>query len=363
MHLFFCSQIRKWRMNNSSHSCPWLNSTDFAHVQRIYQSLSLAVYEFVPIFLCFMIIAFAVNILFVHLTVRKLRQRRLPRKRYYFELNRSVADLVSISVAICGGLAIASNPKTSYTVLNISILVVANSTFISIWTLTNTYVSMTVLQYFAIAKPLVYNLKITAKNCFLVIIVCWIISFVAGPLLEIIYFQNLCTDVCLDYLAIMYITLISNSYFITLFVYLIVLGLLNNQNRNSSFRTNRYYGMKKLALYLILYTIAYLPMVIIMSVYWKDVAILFYLLKQRTLCDFEQTLLSAIEIDSNFGNNIKTIAWSYFLWNIRALWDPVTTVIMEPELRNSFRCTNANNVQRNVFASQIRTVSRNYLFE
>lgn len=360
-------------MNNDSvyaynSSCSTLNSTDLEAMHNIYNSLSSAVYQFVPVFISLAIIVFLTNALFIQLCIIKIRQRQLPRKRYYFEINRSLADMIAISVAICGCATLASKPRFCYRVLNISIVVITNSTFISLWALTNTYVSMTVLQYFAISKPIVYNLKITAKKCLIVITVCWIIAIIVGSIPEIIYFQKICGKKCLYYLVAIYVILISGSYVITVIVYAIVLVLLKRQNivrmSNSTMRS-KWYGMKKLALYLFIYTVAYLPMVILMLVHFKDLEVLLLLLKQNTLCKFETALLIVTITEPKFGSQVTAIAWSYVLWNLRAFWDPLITIIMEPVLRNTFR----NLVRKNepelrsmTSIAQIRTASRNSLF-
>uniref|UniRef100_A0A914DMH9 G-protein coupled receptors family 1 profile domain-containing protein n=1 Tax=Acrobeloides nanus TaxID=290746 RepID=A0A914DMH9_9BILA len=121
-------------------------------------------------------IALIITIIFIISIFRAIRQHRVSRKSYVLLLNRSIGDLLVCTVAIFNGIYVLLEDD-----VNRDIVQAVDSFFAaSYWAAMVSYVSLSLLKLYAVARPFDYRRNVNMKRCIHLMIISWIIfAFIA----------------------------------------------------------------------------------------------------------------------------------------------------------------------------------------
>uniref|UniRef100_A0A914DNI5 G-protein coupled receptors family 1 profile domain-containing protein n=1 Tax=Acrobeloides nanus TaxID=290746 RepID=A0A914DNI5_9BILA len=141
----FC--IRKWPQNR---------------IQRIQTELN-RVYDVYYGWLALPLasIALVITIIFIISIFRAIRLHRVSRKSYVLLLNRSIGDLLACTVAISNGIYILLEDEVNRDIVQL----VDTFYTASYWSAMVSYVSLSLLKLYAVARPFKYRKNMNMKRC------------------------------------------------------------------------------------------------------------------------------------------------------------------------------------------------------
>ncbi|KAE9553589.1 hypothetical protein FO519_003184 [Halicephalobus sp. NKZ332] len=111
------------------------------------------------------------TIIFIAAVVRAIKQHRVSRKCYVLIVNRSLGDALACIAALCNVCYVLSTKDPSRDVVQIF------ETFFvsSFWSGMISYVSLSLLKLYAVARPFNYRKTVTMKRCVYLVCVSWVV--------------------------------------------------------------------------------------------------------------------------------------------------------------------------------------------
>ncbi|KAK0409631.1 hypothetical protein QR680_004662 [Steinernema hermaphroditum] len=116
-------------------------------------------------------IALTLTVIYVIVVFNAIKQRRVSRKCYILLLNRAIGDVLACITCLIGAGYVLLTEKANRDVVSIM-----DTFFIaSFWSAMVSYVSLSVLKLYAVAKPFNYRRAVTMKRCIHLMIFSWVV--------------------------------------------------------------------------------------------------------------------------------------------------------------------------------------------
>uniref|UniRef100_A0AC34QEI1 G-protein coupled receptors family 1 profile domain-containing protein n=1 Tax=Panagrolaimus sp. JU765 TaxID=591449 RepID=A0AC34QEI1_9BILA len=117
----------------------------------------------------FALIGLGITIVFVLAVVRAIKQHRVSRKCYVLIVNRSLGDILACVAAIANAAYVFTSSEPNRDVVN-----VIDTFFVSsFWSGMISYVALSLLKLYAVARPFNYRKRVTMKRCIYLVVVSW----------------------------------------------------------------------------------------------------------------------------------------------------------------------------------------------
>ncbi|KAK0409629.1 hypothetical protein QR680_004660 [Steinernema hermaphroditum] len=116
-------------------------------------------------------VALAFTIIFIIVVFNAIKQRRVSRKCYILLLNRAIGDVLACFCCLMSAayVLIATN-------VNRDIVGIMETFFIaSFWSAMVSYVSLSILKLYAVARPFFYRRVFTLRRCVYLVIFSWVV--------------------------------------------------------------------------------------------------------------------------------------------------------------------------------------------
>uniref|UniRef100_A0A914Y831 G-protein coupled receptors family 1 profile domain-containing protein n=1 Tax=Panagrolaimus superbus TaxID=310955 RepID=A0A914Y831_9BILA len=114
------------------------------------------------------------SILFIIAVIKAVKQHRVSRKCYVLIINRSIGDALSCLMANILTVYVITKDVPNKNVIHIF----ENFFIASFWSGMISYVSLSVLKLFAVARPFHYRNTVTMKSCIYLVIGSWIVFLI-----------------------------------------------------------------------------------------------------------------------------------------------------------------------------------------
>uniref|UniRef100_A0A914PYA2 G-protein coupled receptors family 1 profile domain-containing protein n=1 Tax=Panagrolaimus davidi TaxID=227884 RepID=A0A914PYA2_9BILA len=114
------------------------------------------------------------SILFIVSVIKAVKQHRVSRKCYVLIINRSVGDILTCVMAFVNIAYVLIKDEPNKDMVH----VFDNFFIASFWSGMISYVSLSVLKLYAVARPFDYRKTITMKRCIYLVIASWVIFLV-----------------------------------------------------------------------------------------------------------------------------------------------------------------------------------------
>uniref|UniRef100_A0A914W8J1 G-protein coupled receptors family 1 profile domain-containing protein n=1 Tax=Plectus sambesii TaxID=2011161 RepID=A0A914W8J1_9BILA len=185
----------------------------------------------------FAVIGLLLGIVFIAVVYVGISKRRISRKMYIFLLNRSVGDVIGcITAIVVSAYALFSGMPRRGIISNIDVIFLA-----SYWGAMVSYVSLSLLKLFVVAKPLYYKKIITMRKCVCMIGISWVPPVAIGISVLIVHF---CTfkpelnkltgcriETCITMMIRIKESLSIAAYFLTIVAFLLTIVLIRRARR------------------------------------------------------------------------------------------------------------------------------------
>ncbi|TKR69075.1 hypothetical protein L596_021275 [Steinernema carpocapsae] len=116
-------------------------------------------------------LALIITVIYVLVVFNAIKQRRVSRKCYILLLNRAIGDILACITCLIGAGYVLLSEKANRDVVS-----VMDTFFIaSFWSAMVSYVSLSVLKLYAVARPFNYRRAVTMKRCIHLMIFSWVV--------------------------------------------------------------------------------------------------------------------------------------------------------------------------------------------
>ncbi|GMR56759.1 hypothetical protein PMAYCL1PPCAC_26954, partial [Pristionchus mayeri] len=185
----------------------------------------------------FAILGIALTTCFIVTVYDAIRRKRVSRKCYILLLNRAIGDFLSCAMVIVSCLYVFNAKEVNRDVLSILEIFFVGS----FWSGTVSYVSLSALKLFAVARPFDYRKCVTMKRCIHLIVISWVIfagiilySLTLSAFVKVPYLNELThckAETCLRFMYRSRNFITTTLYFCTLIIFGITVVLIKRAQR------------------------------------------------------------------------------------------------------------------------------------
>ncbi|KAK0401045.1 hypothetical protein QR680_015566 [Steinernema hermaphroditum] len=181
--------------------------------------------------------ALALTVIYIIVIYNAIKQRRVSRKCYVLLLNRAIGDALACICAIfLAGYVLLSEEPSRDIVSILDLFFVA-----SFWSAMISYVSLSLMKLYAVARPFQYRRMVTMKRCIYMMIASWVVflfmvayalTSMALVLIPTLNEWSGCKrETCLVVMYRSRSVLTSTVYFLTIFTFFITVFFIRRAQR------------------------------------------------------------------------------------------------------------------------------------